>query len=101
MFYISNRISHNDDVRQYNINNNNNNSDCDHTEDKYLVVKKEFSSIDFNYNTSLETSRNLDDLNRSRPPSITDDGHSSCDVEEEEKAQDLSMANYDAVNHIT
>lgn len=79
---------------------NNNNSECDPSEDKFLL-KKEFSSIDFNYNTSLESSRNLDDLSKSRPPSVPDDEHLSCDVEEEEKAQDLSMSTYDAVNHIT
>lgn len=78
---------------------NNNNNDCDHSEEKYSF-KKEFSSIDFNYNTSLESSRNIDDLSKSRPPSVADDEHSSCDIEEEEKAQDLSMSNYEAVNHV-
>lgn len=95
--FSAGRISHNDDIRQYNMNNNNN--DCDHSEEKYSF-KKEFSSIDFNYNTSLESSRNIDDLSKSRPPSVADDEHSSCDIEEEEKAQDLSMSNYEAVNHV-
>ena len=54
----------------------------------------------------MESSRNAEEIN-SRPSSTCDnyDQNQNYDIEadeeEEEEAQDLSMSNYETVNHVT
>ncbi|XP_065212770.1 forkhead box protein P1-like isoform X2 [Planococcus citri] len=81
----------------------NSNPEKDHNSNKFSI-KKEYSGIDFNYNTSLESSRNTEEIT-SRPSSTCDNCDQNqnydIDADEEEEAQDLSMSSYEAVNHVT
>ncbi len=92
------RVFHHDDSSQFNSNQGN---ESDHSGDKY-TMKKEYAAIDFNYNTSLESSRNTDESGKSRSPRISEDLQQKYEQEpdDEEEAQDLSMSSYETINHV-
>ena len=96
MLSYSCRISHDSNFLQYI-----NSSSVVHETDA-----PEKNAIDFNYNTSLESSRNVKESSKS-PSSVISDRHHSIyntnseSAEDEEEAQDLSMSNAEIANHIT
>lgn len=86
------RITGTEDTNRY--------SEMNSINDAKYSCSKENVAIDYNYNTSSEYSRNKDELLYSANISLEQTVSGAETAVDDEEAQDLSMSNYESVNHI-